>query len=116
MPAIEYSITVRTGSTFELPVACTVQDPATGRLTVRNLAGWTGAMQVRRTADADEVLADAEVDIDIDTGIVTATIDDVVTADYTWRVGVYDLIITDGIRTDPLACGTAECVQGVTRA
>jgi hypothetical protein len=113
--AIEQDITIRQRSTFTLPVICYEVDPDTGQLVIRDLTGWTGAMQVRLTADSDTVLAEADVTIDVDTGIVTATIDDDVTAEYTWRSGVYDLIITDGIDTDPLAAGAARCVRGVTR-
>ncbi len=115
MVAIEHNIIIEQGATFELPVACYEIDPDTEQPVVRDLTGWTGAMQVRLTADADAVLAEADVTIDVDTGIVTATIDDTVTAEYTWRSGVYDLIITDGIGTDRLVEGTARCRRGVTR-
>lgn len=115
MTAIEHDITIRTRSTFSLSIICFEVDPDTDRLVVRDLTGWTGAMQVRLTADTETVLAEADVDIDVDTGTVTATIDDDVTEGYTWRSGVYDLIITDGLDTDPLAAGVARCVRGVTR-
>ena len=115
MAAIEQDIVIRQRSTFTLPVICYEVDPDTGHLAIRDLTGWTGAMQVRLTADSDTVLAEADVAIDVDSGTVTATIDDDVTAEYTWRSGVYDLIITDGIDTDPLAAGAARCVRGVTR-
>ena len=115
MAAIRHDITIRTRSTFTLSVVCFEQDPDTEQLVVRDLTGWTGAMQVRLTADADTVLAEADVDIDVDTGTVTATIDDDVTEEYTWRSGVYDLVIRDGLDTEPLAEGVARCVRGVTR-
>ncbi len=115
MTAIEHNITIRTHGTFTLTVVCYEQDPDTQRLAVRDLPGWAGAMQVRLTPDADTVLAEADVSVDVDTGTVSATFDDDVTAEYTWRSGVYDLIITDGIDTDPLAAGVARCVRGVTR-
>lgn len=115
MTAVEQDIVIRQRSTFTLPVICYEVDPDTGQLVIRDLTGWTGAMQVRLTADSDTVLAEADVTIDIDSGIVTAVIDDDVTAEYTWRSGVYDLIITDGIDTEPLAAGAARCIRGVTR-
>lgn len=115
MAAIEHNITIRTRSTFTLAVACQEIDPDTGQLVVRDLTGWTGAMQVRLTADADATLAEADVEIDVDTGTVTATIDDDVTEGYTWRSGVYDLVIADGVDTETLATGVARCVRGVTR-
>lgn len=115
MTAIEQNIIIRTRSTFRLSIVCYELDPDTEQLVVRDLTGWTGAMQVRLTPDTDAVLAEADVDIDVATGTVTATIDDDVTETYTWRSGVYDLTITDGIDTDPLAAGVARCVRGVTR-
>jgi hypothetical protein len=113
--AIEHDIVIRTRSTFTLAVVCYDRDPDTLQLVIRDLTGWTGAMQVRLTADTDAVLAEADVDVDVDTGVVTATFDDDVTAEYTWRSGVYDLVITDGIDTEPLSAGVARCVRGVTR-
>lgn len=115
MVAVEHNIIVEQGATLTLAVACFEEDPDTGQLAVRDLTGWTGAMQIRLTADSDTVLGEADVDVDAVTGVVTATIDDDVTAEYTWRAGVYDLIITDGIGTDRLAEGTARCRRGVTR-
>lgn len=115
MVAVEHNIVIEQGATFTLPVVCYEEDPDTGQLAVRDLTGWTGAMQVRLTAESDTTLGEADVDIDVDTGIVTATIDDDVTAGYTWRAGVYNLIITDGVSTDWLAVGTAKCRRGITR-
>lgn len=115
LATIEHDITIRTHNTFTLAVACYELDPDTQQLVVRDLTGWTGAMQIRLTADSDTILGEADVDIDVDTGIVTATFDDDVTAGYTWRSGVYDLVIADGIDTDPLMAGVARCVRGVTR-
>lgn len=115
MVAVEHNIIIEQGATFVLPVICYEQNPESDQLIVRDLTGWTGAMQVRATVDADDILAEADVDIDEGTGTVTATIDDTVTAGYTWRAGVYDLVITDGVDTDRLASGTARCRRGVTR-
>jgi hypothetical protein len=116
LTAISHDIELRTGSTFTLPISCAEQDPDTLQLAVRDLTGWTGAMQIRPSATSDTILAEAAVTIDVASGTVTATIDDVDTADMTWRSGVYDLIITDGTETDPLAAGVARLVRGVTRS
>lgn len=117
MVAVVQDVEIEQYATFELPILCLERDPTgeTDQLVVRDLTGWTGAMQVRLTTDSDTVLATAEVDIDIDLGVVTATIDDVTTAGYTWRSGVYDLTITDGVSTDRLARGVARCTRGTTR-
>lgn len=115
MVAIRQDIQIEQYATFRLPVACMERDPVTDQLVVRDLTGWTGAMQIRLTPESVDVLATAVVDVDVATGVVTATIDDVVTATFTWRAGVYDLIITDGVDTDPLAYGDARVRRGVTR-
>lgn len=114
MAAVRWNITLSNGRTFTLRVACKVEnDDET--IDVRDLTGWTGAMQIRETADADAVLATADVEIDTVTGIVTATITDADTEVMTWRSGVYDLIITDGTETDTLAEGSALFRRSVTR-
>ncbi len=117
MVAIVQDIEVEQYATFILPILCMEQDPnaGIGQLVIRDLTGWTGAMQIRLTTDSEDVLAEAEVDIDVEAGIVTATIDDATTAGYTWRSGVYDLLITDGIDSDRLARGNARCTRGTTR-
>lgn len=117
MVAIVIDIEVEQYATFELPILCVEADPTgeTEQLVPRDLTGWVGAMQIRDSADTGTVLAEADVEIDTDTGLVTAVIDDTVTAGYTWRAGVYDLIITDGVTTDRLARGAARCTRGVTR-
>jgi hypothetical protein len=114
MAAVRYNITLSNGRTFTLRVACKVENDD-DTLDVRNLAGWTGAMQVRATADDATVLAEADVTIDTADGIVTATITDDETVSATWRAGVYDLIITDGTDTEPLAEGTVLLRRSVTR-
>lgn len=115
MVAIAHNIVVKQGSTFELPVRCQVENPDTLQLEVRDLAGWTGAMQVRASAEDDVVLAEADVSIETTTGTVTATIPDTDTDTMTWRSGVYDLIITDGTETDCLAEGDARLRRSITR-
>lgn len=114
MAAVRYNITLSSGRTFTLRVACKVEnDDET--IDVRDLTGWTGAMQIRATADDATVLAEADVTIETATGIVTATIPDLETAAMTWRAGVYDLIITDGVETDMIAEGDARLRRTVTR-
>jgi hypothetical protein len=113
--AIAHNIVVKQGSTFTLLIGCQVEDPDTQQLEIRDLTGWTGAMQVRATADDATILAEADVTIETATGVVTATIPDADTAAMTWRAGVYDLIITDGTETDCLAEGDARLRRSITR-
>lgn len=117
MVAVVQDIEIEQYATFELSILCLERDPTgeTDQLVLRDLAGWTGSMQVRATADSETVLATADVVIDLDLAMVTAGIDDTITAGYTWRAGVYDLIITDGVSTDRLARGVARCTRGTTR-
>jgi len=114
MVAIQQDIVIDRRGTFELPVICYDRDPDTLQLVIRDLAGWTGAMQIRATADDTTVLGEATVDIDVATGVVTATIDDIDTAAYVWRSGVYDLVITDGVSTDYLVEGSARVRRSIT--
>lgn len=109
MVAVQQDIEVEQGITFELAVEELDDDG----VTPRDLSGYTGAMQIRPSEDSDVVLATAVVELS--TGLVLATIDDAVTATYTWRVGVYDLEITNGSRTDRIARGTARLTRQVTR-
>jgi len=115
--AVVTNIEIRTYSTFTLRIQCVEVDPTgnTDQVEIRDLTGWTGAMQVRATEDATDILATAVVDVDAANGVVTATIDADTTAGYAWRSGVYDLVITDGDEVEPLASGVARCTRGVTR-
>ena len=115
MVAVRQNIVMLTGCTFTLRIACKTQEDD-GTLSVRDLTGYTGAMQIRSTVDSDAVLAEADVTIDVATGIVTATIPDEQTVDATWRAGVYDLIITDGVDPDPIAEGDVRLRRSVTRS
>lgn len=116
MGAIQRDITLSNGRTFTLTVECVTEDPETHQLEVRDLTGWTGAMQIRATADDTAVLATATVTINATTGVVTATITDDATTTMTWRSGVYDLIITGGSsETETLAKGVARFERSVTR-
>jgi len=113
---IQQDITLSIGRTFTLSVVCAAEDPDTHEVELRDLTGWTGAMQIRASAEAEVVLAEADVTIDVATATVTATIPDEDTATMTWRSGVYDLIITNGIDVDPpLVEGAARLRRGVTR-
>jgi hypothetical protein len=115
MTAIRHNIELYRGGTFTLLVACVVQTAEGGPVEVRDLTGWTGAMQVRSTVDGDIVLAEADVEVDVATGVVTAIIEAADTEAMTWRSGVYDLVITDGIDIEPLAEGDARLRRLVTR-
>jgi hypothetical protein len=115
MAAIRHDIELRVGATFTLLIACVTQPEVGGAVEVRDLTGWTGAMQIRASAEAETVLAAATVTIDEANGVVTATFTDDATALMTWRSGVYDLIITDGQETDVLAMGNARLLRAVTR-
>lgn len=112
MPAVEQDIVVEQARTFELSVQVLDPDGVNPRT---DLAGYTGAMQVRtaRSTTAD-LLAEADVTIDALTGIVTATIDHTTTASYTWRSGVYDLYITNGTRVEPLTYGDVKLRYATT--
>lgn len=116
MGVLQHDIEIVNGRTFTLSIACFTEDPDSHRLTVRDLAGWTGAMQIRPTADDTAIYAQASVTIDVASGTVTATIPDEDTAAATWRAGVYDLYITDGVDPDTLAAGTARLRRRVTRS
>jgi hypothetical protein len=113
--ALKWDIEMFNGRTFTLRVACKTVSDTTGAVSVRDLTGWTGAMQIRPTTDDDTVYADADVTIDTATGIVTATVTDEDTAAATWRAGVYDLVITDGVDPDTLVFGTARLRRSTTR-
>lgn len=115
--AIQTDIEIFAGRTYVLPVQCSTEDPDTHELAVRDLTGYTGAMQIRATADATTVLADAVVVIDTVTGVVTATVEAAETASATWRSGVYDLIIMDADDEpiDTLVTGAARLRRSVTR-
>ena len=115
MTAIHCDIEMWTGRTFTQSVACAEVDPTTGKAVTRDLTGWTGAMQIRPSAgDTATVYATATVTIDVDSGVVTATVADEDTVAATWRSGTYDLVITDGIEVDTLTEGTARLRRSTT--
>lgn len=62
-----------------------------------DLAGYTGAMQIRELRTDDVVLATVPTDaitVDADARQVTVRIPSEETRTYLWRRGVYDLLIT----------------------
>lgn len=62
-----------------------------------DLAGYTGAMQIRELRSDEDVLAEVPTDaieVDAVNRQVTVRIPSEDTATYTWRRGVYDLVIT----------------------
>jgi hypothetical protein len=116
MAALRYDIALSADRTFVLRVACKEQDADTLELEIRDLTGWSGAMQIRDTPGGT-VLAEADVEVDAATGTVTATVAAADTADATWRSGVFDLIIDDGAGyIDPLVEGVARLRPSVTRS
>lgn len=115
MATLQQDIELFNGRTFILSIACVVEDPNTHQTSIRDLTGWTGAMQIRPTPDDTTVYNTATVTITVATGIVTATITDTATAAAVWRAGAYDLIITNGIEVDTLVAGTARLRRRTTR-
>lgn len=112
MVAVHQDIVVERGGTFELAVLVLDSDGVDPRT---DLAGWTGAMQIRAERDpTSTLLATATVAIDTATAVVTATIADDLTEVMAWRSGEYDLKITNGTQTLWLAKGTARFEQRST--
>jgi hypothetical protein len=61
-----------------------------------DLTGYTGAMQIRKYKESDEVLAEVDTgDIDVDSGNrqVVVTIPSIDTATYDFDSGVYDVLL-----------------------
>lgn len=111
MVAVRQDIWLAQGRTFELAVEVLDEDgdPRT------DLAGWTGAMQVRASQSSTAtLLATATVSINTSTGVVTATIAAADTASAAWRVGWYDLYIASGATKEDLAYGDARLRRTVT--
>ncbi|WP_213451586.1 hypothetical protein [Rhizomonospora bruguierae] len=111
MTAVLRDIVVEQGATFEFMVD--LLDENEQRRT--DLAGYTGAMQIRERPDATTVLATATVSVDASNAQVTATIPAAITTEFDWTAGVYDLEITNGARTERIAQGKARLSREVTR-
>lgn len=109
MVAVVQDIEVEQGFTFELIVEMLDEDGQTPRV----LAGYTGTMQIRDSEDSTGTLLGTAT-VSIATGQVSATIAHGTTADYTWRVGNYDIAITNGTRREKIARGVARLTRYVT--
>lgn len=83
-----------------------------------SLVGYTGAMSIRELRTDEELLADLDpawIVVNAGTRQVTVTIPSEETATYTWRRGVYDLLITGPDGDDwRLVEGRVTCSQPVT--
>lgn len=113
MVAARLDIVVEQGATFELVVDLLDEngDPRT------DLAGYTGAMQIREERDTTStLLATATVAIDTVNAKATATIAKATTAGYGWSAGWYDLEITNSgaTRTERIVEGRASLSRNVT--
>lgn len=84
--ALRYNINLDQGSDYELtwPVV-----DAAG--VAQTLVGWSAAMQVRTSADADEVLVDLAGRLTISGSSVILSIPGTVSDDWNWHRGRYDL-------------------------
>lgn len=112
MTAVELNIDLAQNRTFELVAAVLASDGVTPR---DDLAGWTGAMQIRDSrSTAATLLAEADVTVDATTGTVTARVPAADTDGATWRSGAYDLYITNGTAREDLAYGVARLRRAVT--
>jgi hypothetical protein len=81
----------------------------------RDLTGFTGGMQIRASRDdpTSTLLAEGDVEVDADLGLVVVTIGD--TSAMTWIAGYYDVVITDGDGPpERIVEGRAVLRQGVT--
>jgi hypothetical protein len=105
LTATYQEITVEQGGTFTITID--VLD-STGLTNRTDLAGWTGEFVIRADRDPSAtLLATGTVAVNASTGVATATLDDTATAAMTWRSGQYDIWITNGTDTEPLAWGKA---------
>lgn len=82
-----------------------------------SLAGYTGHMQIRRSAADAAALANytSEITVDVLAREVSLVVPASTTSGYTWDRGVYDLVITGGDGTYRLVEGTVAVSAGVTR-
>ena len=93
----EYDVVLKQGATFNFPVL--IVDLVDGVEVPTVLTGWTAAMQARVTPNDTTPLfslttENGGISIDVNNGIINATIPGAITAAYLdhWR-GVYDLKI-----------------------
>lgn len=98
------------GETVVITVAVTEDDG-----TVSDLAGYTGEMEARASADDDGVLLTGEVIIDTATGLVQGTFAAADTATAEWAAAVYDMRIVLAGVIEYVARGTLRLRPAVTR-
>jgi len=117
MTATRHNIQFRVGSKFEFSVEVRNRDGS-----IKDLTGYSGRMQVRKTADdvtklVDATTANGMVTINAPGGVVTVTVGADVTAAYTWNTGVYDLEVFTVAPAEVIAVaeGFAALLPNVTR-
>lgn len=103
------------GATFSMPVEWTLEDG-----TAVDLTGASAELDIRDKPDSSQELFTATTDngyITISGNTITITIPSTITADFAWKRGIYDLLITmpDGQTIKPILRGSVEVLQGVTR-
>jgi len=84
---------------------------------ITDFSGWTAAAQIR-DADNAELLFDFAVDgeIELSGSAVTLTLDAADSAGWAWRLGLYDVKVTDaGGRSALVARGRVMVIPAVTR-
>jgi hypothetical protein len=110
MVAVVLDIEIEQGVTCDIAITALAEDG----VTARDLSGYTGAMQVRETADSMTVLLTGVVTLTA--GLVTATITDTDTGAVEWYAGVYDIEIDNGTRSERIARGKVRVTRQVTRS
>lgn len=84
---------------------------------ITDFTGWTGAAQIR-DADNDQLLFDFAVDgeIELNGSAVTLTLDAADSTGWAWRLGLYDVKVTDATgRAALVARGRVMVIPAVTR-
>lgn len=96
----QYNIKIIPGTDFKL--VALIKDKTTTPPVARDLTGYSAHMQIRPSPSSGTVLQDITSPVisgtgldltAVNTGFITAYINDTVTATYTWTSGVYDLRI-----------------------
>jgi hypothetical protein len=112
--AANWKIEIRQGATWA-PVLTVSDDGTTADLT-----GYTAWMQIRESVDSPDILHEltmtSGITIDGPAGKISLRIPSTVTATWTWRSGVYDmLLISPGGDTEPFLEGEVLVDRAVTR-
>jgi len=116
MAATRHDIVVEQGSRFELNVAVKNSDGS-----VKDLTGYSGRMQVRKTVDDITVLLEAStangrLSINAPAGIVSVVVPADITTLLTFNTGVYDLeVFTSAANVIRVASGFAALSLEVSR-